>query len=160
MSTPLSEKLRVKIADHYVGDVRAWKSDASDERLVVAYKDAAIDPENNSLFLVNPRTGAKTYIGTTLLGKDGGDQPFVLNDGTVGFIVTEAPAPGASGSLADLFLVLLNNNVGAEPAPAAAGAYNDTALRLLIAGLNIRVTALEAHIAQLDAKLAAAKAAL
>src|SRR5258706_12923056 len=119
-ATLLSEKYRVKIASRFIGDVRGWKSDQTGEWLLVAIKDPTYDPDDTSLFLVHPVTGEKRYIGTTGLGKDGGVFPFVTNLGDVGLLVPEAPAPGDSGNLADLYLVMLNYNIGAEAGPGGS----------------------------------------
>ena len=140
MATLLSEKYRIKIANRYVGDVRGWKSDQTGEWLITAFKDPAIDPDDTSLFLVHPVTGEKRYIGTTGLGKDGGVFPFVLNNGDVGLLVAESPAAGDSGSLADVYLVVLNYNIGVEP---AGSGVQDQYARDLITALTARVAGLE-----------------
>ncbi len=156
MATPLSETLRIKLAPSYVGDVRGWKSDANGETLLVALKDPTVDRDDTSLYAINPRTGARQYLGTTTLGKDGGAMPFVLNDGTVGLLVTEAP-PGGGGNDAELYLVLLNANVGAEggtttPPPTNGGdtgGSSDAAvaeLRVQLNGALSRIQALEANL--------------
>ncbi len=159
MSTPLVEASRVLLLQHYIGSVQVWKADDAAETTIIAVKDPAKDANNTSVYAVS-KLGALTYLGTTTRGKDGIVGVTVRNDGTVILWLPEAPLPTDGGTLADLFMVTLQYKLPVEPVVASGTAYNDTALRLLIAGLNIRVTNLETHIAQLDAKLAAAKAAL
>jgi len=93
---------------------------------------------------------AMTHIGTTAMGKDGGVQPVVYRDGTVAVLVTESPAPGDSGSLADLYLVKLQYRLLAAP-PGGAG-VDQTTLH--------RIAALESQVRALTASLNALRAAL
>ncbi len=133
----LTEKYRIKIANRFVGDIRGWKSDQTGEWLITAFKDPAVDPDDTSIYLVHPVTGEKRLVGTTGLGKDGGVFPFALNNGDVGLLVTEAPAPGDSGNLADAYLVVTTYNIG----PEVVAPVVDQASRNLIAALTSRVTA-------------------
>lgn len=123
----LAEAARVKLLAHYIGDVRAWKADNAAETIIVGVKDPAHDPNNQSFYAM-ARDGTLTYLGTTVLGKDGGCQPLVYNDGTVVLLLSEVPdaTPGAPGALADLYLVTLQYRVGAEPV-ASGGAIDATA---------------------------------
>jgi hypothetical protein len=120
-TTPLAESFRLKLINHFVGDVRAWKADDAGETIIFGAKDPARDPNNTSFYALS-RAGVLTYLGTTALGKDGGVQPIVRNDGTIDLLLTEAPVAGASGSLADLYLVRLQYTLPAEPAPASSAA--------------------------------------
>lgn len=117
--TPLPEKARVKLLLHYIGDVRAWKADDPAETVILGVKDPARDPDDQSFYAM-ARDGALTYLGTTALGKDGGCQPLVYNDGTVVLLLSEVPdpTPGAPGSMADLYLVTLQYRLAVEPRAA------------------------------------------
>lgn len=114
MATPLVEASRLKLLSHFIGDVRAWKADDMAETIILGVKDPARDGDDTSFYALS-RAGALTYLGTTPLGKDGGVQPLVYNDGTIVLLTTEAPAPGDSGSLADLYVVTLKTKLSAEP---------------------------------------------
>jgi hypothetical protein len=129
MSTPLAEAGRVRLLTHYIGDVRAWKGDDSAETVIIAVKDPAQDSNNQSFYAATKAqllAGQLVYLGTTGMGKDGGCQPIVFNDGQIVVLDTEAPLPTDSGALADLYAVTLAARVGAEVA-ATGGA--DTWLR-------------------------------
>lgn len=130
MSTPISEAKRYKLLSAYIGDVRAWKADDAAETIIFAAKDPAKDPDDTSFYSCS-QTGIITYLGTTSLGKDGGCQPIVFNDGRIAVLLTETPLAGQSGSLADLYLVFLNNKLPSEPPIASAGTI-DTAARASI----------------------------
>lgn len=121
--TPLPEKARIKLLPHYIGDVRAWKADDPAETVILGVKDPARDPDDQSFYAM-ARDGALTYLGTTALGKDGGCQPLVYNDGTVVLLLSEVPdpTPGAPGSMADLYLVTLQYRLAAEPRTAVGPA--------------------------------------
>lgn len=119
--TPLPEQSRRLLLSHYIGDVRAWKADNTGETIIFGVKDPARDPDDQSFYAM-ARDGALTYLGSTALGKDGGCQPIVYNDGTVALLLSEVPdpTPGAPGAMADLYLVTLQYRLPAEP-PAAVG---------------------------------------
>lgn len=126
MSTPILELSRIKLAAAYIGDVRAWKADDSNETIILGIKNPAVDADDTSFYSLPRNTTTLQYLGTTVLGKDGGCQPLVYNDGTIALLITETPAAGQSGSLADLYLVTLQNKLAAEP--VASGTV-DTWLR-------------------------------
>lgn len=132
--TPLPETARTKLLSHYIGDVRAWKADNTAETIIFGVKDPARDADDLSFYAM-ARGGALTYLGTTTLGKDGGCQPIVYNDGTVVLLLSEVPdpTPGAPGALADLYLVTLQYRVGAEPATATG--TTDQVARNAVRGL-------------------------
>lgn len=132
-TAPLAEAFRLKLLNHFVGDVRAWKADDAGETVLFGVKDPARDANNTSFYALT-RAGALTYLGTTALGKDGGVQPIVRNDGTIDLLVTEAPAAGDSGSLADLYLVRLQYKLPAEPIPASSAV--DTYARAKLAAIH------------------------
>jgi hypothetical protein len=145
MSTPLPEAARVKLLSHYIGDVRAWKGDDSAETVIVAVKDPAKDANNQSIYIASKAqllAGQLTYLGTTGLGKDGGCQPLVFNDGLVVFLETESPAPLDSGSLADLFAVTLQYHDAPEP---AASGTTDTWLRARVSAFMVGLRDLAAR---------------
>jgi hypothetical protein len=148
-AAPLPEGVRLKLLNHFIGDVRSWKADDPAETIILGVKDPALDPNNTSFYALS-RAGALTYIGTTTLGKDGGVQPHVYRDGTVVVLVTEAPAPGDSGSLADLYFVTLQYRL--PPAPPTGGGVDQTTLN--------RITTLENQVRALTASLAALRTAL
>jgi hypothetical protein len=127
MSTPLTEVSRVKLLPAYIGDVRAWKADDATETIIFAVKNPAVDSDDTSFYALPRGAAQATYLGTTVLGKDGGVQPLVYNDGTVAALITETPLAGQSGSLADLYLITFANRLTAEPAPTGTG--NDVWLR-------------------------------
>ncbi len=118
----IQESKRIKLLPAFIGDVRGWKADDAGETIIYAVKNPAVDADDTTFYALNPRTGAQTILGTTGLGKDGGCQPFVLNDGTVVVLLTETPAPGQSGVMADLYLVTLAYKLGDEPAAGSAAA--------------------------------------
>jgi hypothetical protein len=121
MSTPLPEAGRVRLLSHYIGDVRAWKGDDSAETVILAVKDPSQDANNQTFYAATKAqllAGQLTRLGTTGLGKDGGCQPIVFNDGLIVVLNTEAPLPTDSGSLADLYAVSLATRVTAEPPPS------------------------------------------
>jgi hypothetical protein len=120
MATPLIETRRVKLLPAYVGDVRGWKASDAAETIIYGAKNPAVDVDDTSFYALNPRTGTQTYLGTTVLGKDGGFQPFVLNDGTVVLLLTEAPIAGGVGATAELFLVTLQYKLSGEVAGASS----------------------------------------
>lgn len=109
----LQEKARVLLLKHFIGDVRSWKADDANETIIFGVKNPAVDI-NNTTFYTLLRNGTFQLLGTTALGKDGGVQPHVYNDGTIVLLVTEAPAPGDSGNLADLYFITLTNKLSAE----------------------------------------------
>lgn len=147
-AAPLPEGSRLKLLNHFIGDVRSWKADDPAETIIFGVKDPALDSNNTSFYALS-RAGALTYIGTTAMGKDGGVQPHVYRDGTVVVLVTEAPAPGDSGSLADLYFVKLQYRLPA--APTGSGVDQAT--------LN-RIAALEAQVSALTTSLNALRTAL
>jgi hypothetical protein len=115
MPTPLLESTRIKLAPAYIGDVRAWKADDANETLIIAIKNPAVDTDDTSFYAFVRGSAAMQYLGTTVLGKDGGVQPFVYNDGTVGALITETPVAGQSGTFADLWCVTFQYRLTAEP---------------------------------------------
>jgi len=114
MATPIAEKGRIKLLNAYIGDVRAWKADDASETIIFAVKNPAQDADDISFYALSKDATAASYLGTTVNGKDGGSQPIVYNDGTVAILLTETPVAGQSGSLADLYLVTLQNKLTAE----------------------------------------------
>lgn len=127
MATPLAEKSRIKLLNAYIGDVRAWKGDDPAETLIIAVKNPAQDADDTSFYALPKGATAVAYLGTTVLGKDGGCQPIVYNDGTVAVLITETPLAGQSGTLADLYLVTLQYKIAGEP--AVGGGTIDTTAR-------------------------------
>lgn len=125
--TPIAEKARLKLLNAFIGDVRAWKADDAAETLIFAVKNPAIDSDDTSFYALPRNVATPQYLGTTTLGKDGGVQPIVYNDGTIAILLTETPIAGQSGTLADLYLVVLHNKLASEPTAAAGG--TDTLLR-------------------------------
>jgi hypothetical protein len=114
----------------YIGDVRAWKADDAAETTIILAKNPAVDADDQSVYAATKAqllAGQLVYLGTTVLGKDGGPQPIVFNDGTTVVLNPEAPAAGMSGSYAALYAVVLAHRLGAEP--AAAGSGSDPWLR-------------------------------
>lgn len=126
MSTPILEKSRIKLLNAFIGDVRAWKGDDPAETIIFAVKDPAQDADDTSFYALPKGAGVPQYLGTTVLGKDGGCQPIVYNDGTIGVLLTETPVAGQSGTFADLYLVMLQNKLTAE---ATGTSGEDTWLR-------------------------------
>lgn len=114
MSTPILEQSRIKLLNAYIGDVRAWKADDTSETIIFAVKNPAQDADDTSFYALPKGAVAAQYLGTSILGKDGGSQPLVYNDGTIVILLTETPVAGQSGALADLYLVTLQNKLTAE----------------------------------------------
>lgn len=121
MATLLTETHRIKLLSAYIGDVRAWKADDTAETIIFGVKDPAQDSDDTSFYALPKGATTPTYLGTTAMGKDGGVQPLVYNDGTVCVLVTETPQAGQSGSLADLYLVTLAYRLTGEPAAPGGG---------------------------------------
>lgn len=140
--TPLPESSRVKLLNRFIGDVRAWKADDTSETVILCVKDPARNADNQSFYAATKaqlQAGQLIYLGTTARGKDGGTQPITFNDGSVLALITEAPAPGDSGSLADLYAVTLTHRL--VPTPAASTGTVDTTARNLIRSLAQSLTA-------------------
>lgn len=142
--TAILEQGRIKLAPAYIGDVRAWKADDGNETLIIAIKNPAVDNDDTSFYAYPRGASAMVYLGTTVLGKDGGVQPFVYNDGTVGALITETPVAGQSGSFADLYWVTFQYRLAAEP--TASGTV-DTWLRSMFKSFMIGLRDLAAKYA-------------
>jgi len=120
MPTPLAELRRIPLVPAYVGVVGVWKANDAAETVIVAVKDPRVDADDTSIYAM-ARSGALTYLGTTVLGKDGGCSPVVYNDGTVVLFLSEVPVADGPGSSAQLYLVTLAHKIAAA-APGPVGA--------------------------------------
>jgi hypothetical protein len=140
--TPLPEADRVLLIEHFVNEVRAWKSDDPDETVVLGVRDPRRDIDDLSFFKATKAqllAGELEYIGTTTRGKDGGYQVLIFNDGTIVILLTESPKPLDAGALNDLYAITLQSQVGVEP---TAGAIDIDARRQALAATNIAKAAL------------------
>lgn len=112
--TIIQERRRIKLAAAFIGDVRAWKADDPDETLIIAIKNPAVDTDDTSFYALPRDAVEMVYIGTTALGKDGGVQPFVYNDGRCGALITETPIAEQGGAAADLWYVVFEYKLDPE----------------------------------------------